>query len=165
MDLCFDGLNACFNTWLFNWLRKGVIKWLIWLMNWFINVVNELVDGFCIEMIWLFGWLVDWLVGWLGYGMNGLHLIDWLICSINFWVICWLIDNELMNSWIHELIGWSVGICNEWLVDWLIDLYISSDYCPLHLALLDEVVANHPLLHSKVLALFTTLFEGSYGRI
>ncbi|XP_023330402.1 negative elongation factor D [Eurytemora carolleeae] len=42
---------------------------------------------------------------------------------------------------------------------------LNSDYCPLHLALLDEVVANHPLLHSKVLTLFTTLFEGSYGEM
>ena len=41
---------------------------------------------------------------------------------------------------------------------------LSSDYCPIHLAILDEVVANHPLLHSKVLSLFTTLFEGSYGK-
>jgi len=41
---------------------------------------------------------------------------------------------------------------------------LNSDYCPLHLALLDEVVSNHPLLHARVLSLFTSLFEGSYGR-
>eukprot|EP00088_Acartia_fossae_P013799 TRINITY_DN17301_c0_g1_i1.p1 TRINITY_DN17301_c0_g1~~TRINITY_DN17301_c0_g1_i1.p1 ORF type:complete len:589 (+),score=153.64 TRINITY_DN17301_c0_g1_i1:41-1807(+) len=40
---------------------------------------------------------------------------------------------------------------------------VNSDICPIHLALLDEVVANHPLLHSKVLSLFTSLFENSYG--
>ena len=37
---------------------------------------------------------------------------------------------------------------------------LNSDYCPIHLALLDEVVSNHPLLHSRVLQLYTTLFEG-----
>ena len=41
---------------------------------------------------------------------------------------------------------------------------LNSDYCPLHLALLDEVVSNHPLLHARVLSLFTSLFEGSYGK-
>ena len=40
---------------------------------------------------------------------------------------------------------------------------LNSDTCPIHLALLDEVVANHPLLHAKVLALFTSLFENTYG--
>ena len=34
-----------------------------------------------------------------------------------------------------------------------------------YLALLDEVVSNHPLLHSTVLKLYTTLFEGSYGEM
>ena len=42
---------------------------------------------------------------------------------------------------------------------------LNSDYCPIHLALLDEVVSNHPLLHSTVLQLYTTLFEGSYGEM
>jgi len=42
---------------------------------------------------------------------------------------------------------------------------LNSDYCPIHLALLDEVVSNHPLLHSTVLRLYTTLFEGSYGEM
>jgi len=42
---------------------------------------------------------------------------------------------------------------------------LNSDYCPIHLALLDEVVSNHPLLHNTVLKLFTTLFEGSYGEM
>jgi len=37
---------------------------------------------------------------------------------------------------------------------------LNSDYCPIHLALLDEVVSNHPLLHPRVLQLYTTLFEG-----
>jgi len=37
---------------------------------------------------------------------------------------------------------------------------LNSDYCPIHLALLDEVVSNHPLLHSRVLQLYTRLFEG-----
>jgi len=42
---------------------------------------------------------------------------------------------------------------------------LNSDYCPIHLALLDEVVSNHPLLHSTVLKLYITLFEGSYGEM
>jgi len=42
---------------------------------------------------------------------------------------------------------------------------LNSDYCPIHLALLDEVVSNHPLLHSRVLELYTQLFEGSYGEM
>ena len=33
---------------------------------------------------------------------------------------------------------------------------LNSDYCPIHLALLDEVVSNHPLLHSTVLKLYIT---------
>ena len=42
---------------------------------------------------------------------------------------------------------------------------LNSDYCPIHLALLDEVVSNHPLLHSSVLGLYMDLFEGSYGQM
>ena len=47
------------------------------------------------------------------------------------------------------------------------NLYFSlnSDYCPIHLALLDEVVSNHPLLHNSVLELYMELFEGSYGEM
>jgi len=39
---------------------------------------------------------------------------------------------------------------------------LNSDYCPVHLALLDEVVTCHPLLHSRVLSLYTKLFESQY---
>merc|ERR1711923_341911 len=42
---------------------------------------------------------------------------------------------------------------------------LNSDYCPIHLALLDEVVSNHPLLHNSVLELYMDLFEGSYGEM
>ena len=42
---------------------------------------------------------------------------------------------------------------------------LNSDYCPIHLALLDEVVSNHPLLHNSVLQLYMELFEGSYGEM
>ena len=42
---------------------------------------------------------------------------------------------------------------------------LNSDYCPIHLALLDEVVSNHPLLHNSVLELYMELFEGSYGEM
>uniref|UniRef100_A0A0K2T8L7 Negative elongation factor D [Nasonia vitripennis] n=1 Tax=Lepeophtheirus salmonis TaxID=72036 RepID=A0A0K2T8L7_LEPSM len=41
----------------------------------------------------------------------------------------------------------------------------STDYCPVHLALLDEVVTCHPLLHYKVLQLFIILFEAHYDSL
>ncbi len=39
---------------------------------------------------------------------------------------------------------------------------LSTDICPVHLALLDEVVVCHPLLHPKVLDLYVRLFEQHY---
>ena len=39
---------------------------------------------------------------------------------------------------------------------------LSTDYCPVQLALLDEVVTCHPLLHSQVLRLYIRLFEQRY---
>eukprot|EP00096_Caligus_rogercresseyi_P008911 TRINITY_DN2913_c0_g1_i1.p1 TRINITY_DN2913_c0_g1~~TRINITY_DN2913_c0_g1_i1.p1 ORF type:complete len:612 (-),score=242.13 TRINITY_DN2913_c0_g1_i1:93-1928(-) len=41
----------------------------------------------------------------------------------------------------------------------------STDYCPVHLALLDEVVTCHPLLHHRVLQLFILLFEATYDSL
>jgi len=39
---------------------------------------------------------------------------------------------------------------------------LSTEYCPVHLALIDEVVTCHPLLHQRVLELFIQLFEAHY---
>lgn len=39
---------------------------------------------------------------------------------------------------------------------------LSTEYCPVHLALIDEVVSCHPLLHQRVLELFIQLFEATY---
>jgi negative elongation factor C/D len=39
---------------------------------------------------------------------------------------------------------------------------LSTDYCPVQLALLDEVVTCHPLLHHQVLQLYIRLFEQRY---
>jgi negative elongation factor C/D len=39
---------------------------------------------------------------------------------------------------------------------------LSTEYCPVHLALIDEVVSCHPLLHQRVLDLFIQLFESHY---
>ena len=36
---------------------------------------------------------------------------------------------------------------------------LCSESTPIHLALLDEIVANHPLLHASVLKLLVELFE------
>ena len=39
---------------------------------------------------------------------------------------------------------------------------LCTEYCPVHLALIDEVVTCHPLLHQRVLELFIQLFEAHY---
>jgi negative elongation factor C/D len=39
---------------------------------------------------------------------------------------------------------------------------LSTEYCPVHLALCDEVVSCHPLLHQRILELFVHLFEARY---
>jgi len=39
---------------------------------------------------------------------------------------------------------------------------LRTEYCPVHLALIDEVVTCHPLLHQRVLELFIQLFEAHY---
>lgn len=42
---------------------------------------------------------------------------------------------------------------------------LSTEYCPVHLALIDEVVTCHPLLHQRVLELFIQLFEKHYDSL
>ncbi|KAL1130963.1 hypothetical protein AAG570_012204 [Ranatra chinensis] len=42
---------------------------------------------------------------------------------------------------------------------------LSTEHTPIHLALLDEVVANHPLLHHAVLQLFIRLFESKQDEL
>ena len=42
---------------------------------------------------------------------------------------------------------------------------LCTEYCPVHLALIDEVVTCHPLLHQRVLELFIQLFEAHYENL
>lgn len=42
---------------------------------------------------------------------------------------------------------------------------LSTEHTPIHLALLDEVVTNHPLLHHTVLSLFIQLFESKQDEL
>lgn len=42
---------------------------------------------------------------------------------------------------------------------------LSTEHTPIHLALLDEVVSNHPLLHHTVLSLFVQLFESKQDEL
>lgn len=42
---------------------------------------------------------------------------------------------------------------------------LSTEHCPLHLALLDEVVTCHPLLHTQVLDLLIRLFESKQDEL
>lgn len=42
---------------------------------------------------------------------------------------------------------------------------LCTEHCPLHLALLDEVVVCHPLLHPKVLRLLVQLFESKQDEL
>jgi negative elongation factor C/D len=42
---------------------------------------------------------------------------------------------------------------------------LCTEHCPIHLALLDEVVACHNLLHPKVLQLFIQLFESKQDEL
>lgn len=42
---------------------------------------------------------------------------------------------------------------------------LSTEHTPIHLALLDEVVTNHPLLHHTVLSLFIRLFESKQDEL
>ncbi|KAF6200522.1 hypothetical protein GE061_004965 [Apolygus lucorum] len=42
---------------------------------------------------------------------------------------------------------------------------LSTEHTPIHLALLDEVVANHPLLHHSILSLFVKLFESKQDEL
>ncbi len=42
---------------------------------------------------------------------------------------------------------------------------LSTESCPVHLALIDEVVSCHPLLHERVLQLFKNLFEAHYDQL
>uniref|UniRef100_A0A0A9X0I5 Negative elongation factor D n=1 Tax=Lygus hesperus TaxID=30085 RepID=A0A0A9X0I5_LYGHE len=42
---------------------------------------------------------------------------------------------------------------------------LSTEHTPIHLALLDEVVANHPLLHHSILSLFIKLFESKQDEL
>lgn len=42
---------------------------------------------------------------------------------------------------------------------------LCTEHCPLHLALLDEVVVCHSLLHTKVLRLLVQLFESKQDEL
>lgn len=42
---------------------------------------------------------------------------------------------------------------------------LSTEHCPIHLALLDEVVTCHTLLHNKVLELLVRLFESKQDEL
>lgn len=42
---------------------------------------------------------------------------------------------------------------------------LSTEHTPIHLALLDEVVACHPLLHNQVLDLLIRLFESKQDEL
>lgn len=42
---------------------------------------------------------------------------------------------------------------------------LSTEHCPIHLALLDEVVTSHPLLHTQVLNLLIRLFESKQDEL
>lgn len=42
---------------------------------------------------------------------------------------------------------------------------LSTEHCPIHLALLDEVVTCHPLLHTQVLDLLVRLFESKQDEL
>lgn len=42
---------------------------------------------------------------------------------------------------------------------------LCTEHCPLHLALLDEVVSCNPLLHPKVLRLLVQLFESKQDEL
>ncbi|CAB0014779.1 unnamed protein product [Nesidiocoris tenuis] len=42
---------------------------------------------------------------------------------------------------------------------------LSTEHTPIHLALLDEVVYNHPLLHHSILSLFIRLFESKQDEL
>lgn len=42
---------------------------------------------------------------------------------------------------------------------------LCTEHCPVHLALLDEVVACHPLLHTKILNLLVHLFESKQDEL
>lgn len=61
----------------------------------------------------------------------------------------------------------SVGIIRwvEFVVTEPTFFSLSTDYCPVQLALLDEVVTCHPLLHNQVLQLYIRLFEQRYDSL
>jgi len=42
---------------------------------------------------------------------------------------------------------------------------LCTEHCPVHLALLDEVVVCHPLLHPKILRLLVHLFESKQDEL
>lgn len=42
---------------------------------------------------------------------------------------------------------------------------LCTEHCPVHLALLDEVVTCHPLLHPKILRLLVHLFESKQDEL
>lgn len=42
---------------------------------------------------------------------------------------------------------------------------LCTEHTPIHLAVLDEVVTNHPLLHHRVLKLFIQLFESKQDEL
>ena len=42
---------------------------------------------------------------------------------------------------------------------------LSTEHTPIHLALLDEVVSSHPLLHNQVLDLLIRLFESKQDEL
>ena len=67
------------------------------------------------------------------------------------------INNTFRKSFISGVIRWVECVVSDPMF-----FSLSTEYCPVHLALIDEVVTCHPLLHQRVLELFIQLFEAHY---
>ena len=120
LDWCIDCLVDWMLDSLIDWVLELVMGCLIgWLVDWFINAINGLID-------WLVVWQVDLLdcFEWLDCFINSLFGFDnVLVCVLRGWLVFvgWLCDSLIAFDWLFR---WFAK-CIDSLVDWLVDRLIA----------------------------------------